>query len=226
MKKPSAQINVSTSKVKLKNLVSGVKLLLKALRGKSLASHKGHHLGRLEDDTSDNDDKDVETNPDEDLLKDRGKTEQGSNYNKFLGYGEAKNKDTGTWYVGEGNSYKTGFQQPNRYQYDEQYPMNLAQQYASTPKEYTTFTPNIYSGPYASFALQPNTYGYSPKKAFHDPFDKENTSKLPIPATHALNSALRNDPIIQAVEEFSDNERQLYNEKLRGVQKDKIPRKQ
>lgn len=226
----AAEINKPTSKLKLKNLVSGVKLLLKALRGKSLASPKGHHWERLEDDTSYQDDKDdnhgdVESNPDEDLLKDRGKTEQDSNYNRFLDYGEAKNKDTGTWYVGEGNSYKTGFQQPKGYQYDEQYEMNLAQQYASTPKEYSTFTPNIYSGPYTSFALQPNTYGYSNKKAFRDPFDKQNTSKLTNPARHALNSVLKNDPIIQAVEEFSNNERQLYNEKLRGIQKDKIPRR-
>lgn len=217
------------SKLKLKNLVSGVKLLLNALRGKKITSHKGRDWERLEDDTSDQDDEDEdhgdnENETHENLFKEKEKPV----YNRFLDYGGTKSKDMGTWFVGEGNSYKTGqFQQPVKgYQYDEQYQMNLAQQYATTPNEYTTFTPDIYSNPYTSYALQPNTYGYSPKKLFHDPFDKQYTSKLPNPAKHALNSALKNDPIIQAVEEFSNNESQLYDEKLRGIQKDNIPQQQ
>jgi hypothetical protein len=135
--------NTPTSKLKLKNLVSGVKLLLKALRGKHSESHRGHHEGRPEenDQNSDNNDDvdslkpgevDNETEEGFNLPafkgKERTQQEQVTNDNGFLGYVEPKHKEAASsrWYVGEGNSFKSGFNQLNNYGYDEQYDMNLA----------------------------------------------------------------------------------------------------
>lgn len=206
----------TSSGKKLKNLVSGVKRLLKALRGS------------VTDDERDETDNDSISNDNQ--------------------YGEGR-KDYYDYSGTKFNDYETGRQSPNfqlkndyyndrmlkdnnniasyrppmtkpNYEYGEQYDLNLARQYTSSPKEYSTFTTN--TGPYSSFAPQtPSAYtaGTLSNQDALPSYDQN----LPKPARHALTSAISNDPIIQAVEEFSNNESRLYNERLRGIQKNNIP---